>query len=214
MPEIVYIFENEAMPNLIKIGKTSRDDIQQRLDELYNSHTGVALPFTCLYKVAVEDGKKVEDALHIAFDGDRINPRREFFKTPPHRVIALLKAFALPDQSTIAQEEVATSTSPEEMHAVDRAAEENARRSNFKFSAVNIPVGAELVYAYDDGKRCEVVDEGNKVKYDEVVYTLSGLALKFRREAGSRTMGVQGALHFLYEGELLSERRDRMEAAE
>ena len=105
MPSIVYVFTNEAMPNLIKVGITSRDDIQQRLDELYYSHTGVPLPFSCHFKVAVEDADSVASALYTAFDSDRVNPRREFFKTPPYRVIALLKAFALPDQSTVVQEE-------------------------------------------------------------------------------------------------------------
>jgi hypothetical protein len=214
MVEVVYIFSNEAMPNLIKIGKTARDDIQQRLDELYNSHTGVPLPFTCLYKAVVENGDKVEKALHAAFDCDRINPKREFFTTAPHRVIALLKAFALPDYDTAVQEEdVVSSTSPEEMLAVARVARENVRRSNFRFSEMDVPIGAELVYVDDEMKRCTVVDD-RKVQYEETLYSLSGLALKLRLEAGYKTVAVNGAGYFLYEGELLSEHRYRMESEE
>lgn len=211
MPAIIYIFTNEAMPNLIKIGKTSRDDIQSRLDELYNSHTGVPLPFTCHCKVAVEDADTVEKALHTAFDGDRVNPKREFFRTPPYRVVALLKAFALPGQSVIVQEEFSSGVLPEEIHAVTRAAQENARRSNFTFSAVDIPIGAELVYADDETKKCKVVDD-KKVEFEGKQYSLSGLALKFRTEAGYKTVAVQGTSYFLYENELLVERRSRLES--
>ena len=88
------------------------------------------------------------------------------------------------------------------------------RRSNLKFKAVGIPIGAELVYAYDPTKICRVVDEKNKVEYEGKENTLSGLATQFRREAGSDPKGVQGAVHFLYEGETLSKRRKRMEAEE
>ena len=211
MAEVIYIFTNEAMPNLIKIGKTSRNDIQTRLDELYNSHTGVPLPFTCLYKVVVENGDKVEKALHTAFDCDRINPRREFFTTAPHRVIALLKAFALPDHDAVVQEEVVSSTSPEEMQAVARAARENVRRSNFRFGEIDIPIGAELIYADDETKTCTVVED-RKVEYEGEHYFLSSLALKFRQDAGYTAAAVSGAVYFLYEGELLSERRYRIES--
>ena len=41
MHGIVYVFANEYMPDLIKIGKTTRSDIQQRISELYNGHSGV-----------------------------------------------------------------------------------------------------------------------------------------------------------------------------
>ncbi len=39
----VYVLTNAAMNGLVKIGKTTRDDIRIRLDELYT--TGVPVPF-------------------------------------------------------------------------------------------------------------------------------------------------------------------------
>lgn len=44
---IVYVLSNEAMPGLIKIGLTKRDELEARLNELYS--IGVPLPFTCIY---------------------------------------------------------------------------------------------------------------------------------------------------------------------
>ena len=43
MSNIVYVLTNPAMPGIVKIGKTNRDDPQVRMNELYT--TGVPLPF-------------------------------------------------------------------------------------------------------------------------------------------------------------------------
>lgn len=54
---IVYVLSNEAMPGLVKIGRTNRDDLEVRLRELYT--TGVPLPFKCEYACKVADYKSV-----------------------------------------------------------------------------------------------------------------------------------------------------------
>ena len=43
---IVYLLKIEAMPSLVKIGKTIRSDTQLRVDEFYNS--SVPVPFECV----------------------------------------------------------------------------------------------------------------------------------------------------------------------
>lgn len=78
---IVYILTNPAMPGLVKIGKTSRQDVETRLGELYS--TGVPLAFECAYAGRVEDETKVERAFHQAFGPYRINSKREFFQIEP-----------------------------------------------------------------------------------------------------------------------------------
>ena len=62
---IVYVLSNEAMPGLIKIGLTTRNELQSRINELYT--TSVPVPFTCEYASRVDDCAKVEQALHQAF---------------------------------------------------------------------------------------------------------------------------------------------------
>ena len=209
MSQIVYVFVNEAMPGYIKIGMTTRESLKGRLDTL-SSHTGVPLPFECLYAAEVDDAKKVEDALHEAFDCDRPNKKREFFKTAPDRIITLLKAFAKSDESVLVQNQLDTCTSPEERQAANRVAEENIRRSNLSFSAIDVPIGAELVFTKDETKKCRVAADHKNLEYEGRSWSLTALAKKFLLEIGI-TYATQGAYWFRYEGERLTERRERME---
>ena len=83
---IIYVLTNPAMPDLIKIGKTT--NLDQRLSSLYS--TGVPLPFECIYAKEVEDMDFVETKLHAAFDSKRLNNRREFFKILEEELIHFL----------------------------------------------------------------------------------------------------------------------------
>ena len=82
--EIVYILTNPAMPNLVKIGFT--ENIEERLRQL-SSHAGVPIPFECFYACEVKNAEIVENGLHDGFKDFRINPRREFFKIDPERIL-------------------------------------------------------------------------------------------------------------------------------
>ena len=77
---IVYLLTNPVMPGLVKIGMTTQEDIDKRMKELYT--TGVPVPFECKFacKVKKSDCLKIEKALHKAFDPQRINQNREFFR--------------------------------------------------------------------------------------------------------------------------------------
>ena len=46
------------MPGIVKVGKTTREDPQVRMNELYT--TGVPLPFECAIAVKVEDERADE----------------------------------------------------------------------------------------------------------------------------------------------------------
>ena len=72
---------------MIKIGKTT--DLQKRLNDLYK--TSVPAPFQLEYAVEVEDCDKIERLIHDAYDKDRINPKREFFKLEVENAISMLK---------------------------------------------------------------------------------------------------------------------------
>ena len=91
MPNIVYVLTNPAIPGLVKIGMTDRDDVQHRMRDLYT--TGVPLPFECVIAREIEDraALDIEAALHTAFGPNRVNASREFFQIDPEQAQALLR---------------------------------------------------------------------------------------------------------------------------
>lgn len=91
MPNIVYVLTKPAMPGLVKIGMTDRDDVQRRMGDLYT--TGVPLPFECVIAREIEGRQalEIENALHTAFGPNRVNTSREFFEIDPEQVQALLR---------------------------------------------------------------------------------------------------------------------------
>jgi len=74
----IYILSTREIPNLLKIGMTSRR-IEERIREI-NSATGVAIPFgvRCCWRVS--DPIKAEDVVHSALHHFRIRGDREFFR--------------------------------------------------------------------------------------------------------------------------------------
>lgn len=112
MPNIVYALINPAMPGMVKIGMTDRDDVQRRMSDLYT--TGVPLPFECVIAREIENRQaaEIETALHTAFGPNRVNNSREFFEIDPEQVQALLRVMPgrdvtpqRPEQDAAAQDE-------------------------------------------------------------------------------------------------------------
>lgn len=85
----MYVVSNPAMPGLVKIGMTEREDYGERLAELYG--TGVPFPFHCELAYLVDDPRDVEGSLHEEFADARVNPDREFFKVDIEEVRRILK---------------------------------------------------------------------------------------------------------------------------
>ena len=85
---IVYAATNPMMPGLVKIGGTSRENVQARMDELYS--TGVPAPFTCEIARRVDRYSEVESALHTVFEPSRVPSGREFFQVTLDQVAAAL----------------------------------------------------------------------------------------------------------------------------
>jgi hypothetical protein len=196
MNEIVYILINEAMPGYIKIGRTSTS-VEQRMQELYK--TPVPLPFECFYAGKVKSAIEVERALHDAFADNRVSPNREFFQIAPERVVAVLKLLTL-EEVTPGRAYVETK---EDQIALDKA---RTQSSVFNFEMVKIPVGAILNLARNKEVTCEVVDK-RWVNYVGEKTSLTAAAQK----ALGINRPLQGPLYWEYEGELLVDRRKRME---
>lgn len=168
--EIVYVLRNEAMPNLIKIGKTQRKDLQERMSELYS--TGVPFPFECLWAGEVKDCTKIENIIHNAFRHNRVNPKREFFNIEPDQVIPLLQELAVNELTSDVDKALNKGVTKEEQNATKQF-----HRPMLNFEEMDIPVGSNLVYV----KNPEIVIKtinAKKVIFGHDEYSLTALTRK------------------------------------
>ena len=199
---IVYILSNEAMPNYLKIGKTAGDsaqDVRERMKGL--DRTNLPLPFYCEYAAVVGNYDKVEKALHTAFSSFRVPRNREFFKD-----LELVQAQAFLE--LIAINDVTPSDGQQEVD--DNPIVTTSSPDRFSFSMVDIAVGAELEWVDDARIKCVVVDGKTKVEFEDVRYSISGLA-KFIKQT---PYGLNGTLFWKYQGEKLQDRRERLQPRE
>ncbi|MYG27883.1 MAG: GIY-YIG nuclease family protein [Boseongicola sp. SB0677_bin_26] len=192
---IVYVLTNEAMPGLVKIGRTTQDDPQVRMDQLYNGATGVPVPFDCVMAVRVEDPRSAEKALHAAFGPQRINPGREFFEIDPAQVAALLDVIGFEDVTPEVKED--NKSIPEaELSASEKL---RKRRPNLNFADMGIPVGSVLHAATGDGE-IEVVGE-RKVSFQGQEMSITQATKLYLQ----RPYPVAPAPYWIYEGRSLSD---------
>lgn len=201
MPNIIYVLTNEAMPGIVKVGLTT-DSVESRITQL-SSHTGVPLPFECYFAAEVADCARLEKTLHQLFSEYRVNPKREFFKVDPEKVVLAISIGGF-KEITPGMAEI----DKEEQAALDKA---KARRPRIKLEALGINSGDILTCSRDDSLTATVVN-GGKVNFKGEILSLSAAALKALHSIGYRTPAASGSEYWKFDGELLDERRDRMEA--
>ncbi len=170
--QIVYVLTNPAMPGLVKIGKTTQLEVEERMKQLYG--TGVPVPFDCAFACQVKDATEVEKALHFAFGNGRINPNREFFRIEAERVIAVLKLLKVDDITTQFEQQLET-----EVEAVDKQSAQNlkdARRPPMNFYELGIPSDSVLV-SKDGQAQLTVIGE-KKVDFNGEICSLTAATRK------------------------------------
>lgn len=193
---IVYILTNPAMPDIVKIGMTSRESMDARLRELYN--TSVPVPFECEYACKVRNYQEVERALHLAFQPYRIHPQREFFRINPEQAIAILR---LLDRGSDITQEVSNEIS-NDLTEQDRAAGEQMkkmRRPSLNFLELGIPIGSQLQFIEDDREVMAVVSGEKKVLVNGVESSLTAIT----RELLGLEYSVQPSPYWRYNGKKL-----------
>jgi len=195
---IVYMLTNEAMPGLVKIGKTSRLDLDKRMKELYT--TGVPLPFECAYACRVKlcHMDELEAALHKAFAPSRVNENREFFRISPSQAEPLLKLMTHINEGD-ATAEVAAEIE-QEMAASDKDAVVKAKckRPPLDYFAMGLDVGDVLVYVKDPSVTVTVAS-ARKVLFDGEERSLSSVTQSLLQSK----WGVQPTPYWTHKGESL-----------
>ena len=92
----VYVLTNKAMPNLVKIGYTTRT-AKERAEELYRDRngkaiTGVPMHFDVAHEEFCDNPRELETLIHQELAELRFNKDREFFTfSEPSEAIQRLK---------------------------------------------------------------------------------------------------------------------------
>ena len=200
MPNIIYVLTNEAMPGIVKIGLTT-DSVESRITQL-SSATGVPLPFECYFAAEVTDCNKLEKTLHQLFSDGRVNPKREFFKIDPEKVVL---AISIGDFKEVTPG--VTEIDKEEKAALEKA---KARAPRLRLDALGIKPGDILTLSRDENITATVVADG-KVQFQGETLSLSAAALKALHSIGYKTPVASGPGYWMFDGELLAERRRNIE---
>lgn len=195
--QIVYVLTNPAMPGLVKIGKTTQSEVEERMKQLYS--TGVPIPFDCAFACRVKDASEVEKALHVAFGMTRLNPNREFFKIESERVIAVLKLLKV-DDITAEFEHTIESDLPD-ADKQSALAVKRSMRPPMNFHELGIPSGSVLVSK--DGEQQAVVVAEKKVNFAGVVSSLTAATRKLM--GLSDDYPIQPSPHWTFNGRTVKE---------
>lgn len=211
---VIYILTNPSFPDYVKIGYAH--DIERRLKQLNRSET---VPFAFrVYAVYEVESELTDKELHKLID--KLNPDlrtienfdgkervKEFYAMSAADAYGLMECIAkisgtldrlqrlTPEGHEILDEEIACEV------------REMARRGPFRFSDCNIPVGDQIVFIEDENVKAVVVDDRH-IEYDGETTSVSALAQKLK----NFNHPVQGTLWFTYQGERLTDIRDKIES--
>ena len=212
---VIYILTNPSFPDYVKIGYAH--NIEPRLKQLDRSET---IPFAFrVYAVYAVESELTDKELHKLID--KLNPDlrtienfdgkervKEFYAMSAEDAYGLLECIAkisgtldrlqrlTPEGHEILDEQIANEV------------RETVRRGPFRFSACNIPIGSQIEFIEDSSVKATVVDD-RRIEYNGETTSVSALAQKLK----GFDHAVQGTLWFTYQGEKLTDIRDRVEAS-
>jgi len=185
----VYIFTNEAMPGIVKIGHTG--NISQRLNDLSKS-TAVPVKFECHFAIEVDDCKEVERKLHKGLEDVRVGKNREFFRIAPERVKFLLQ---LTNHAVYKPAE-------KEDREIDQAA--IAKRLNLK--AAGLVRGDTLTFTSDLRTISVSVYNNSSVLLDGIEMSLAKATETAFHQIGDKWRTGSAAEFWFFNEEILSEK--------
>jgi len=195
--QIVYVLTNPAMPGLVKIGKTTQLEVEDRMKQLYG--TGVPVPFDCAFACQVKDATEVERALHFAFGNSRVNPNREFFRIESERVIAVLKLLKVDEITAQFERQIESDTDVVDMQSAANLKE--TRRPKMNFVQLGIPVGSVLQFK-NGGTEVRVLSE-KKVEFNGEECSLTAATRKVLGLA--EDYPLQPSPYWLFQGKTVKE---------
>ena len=197
MAGYVYIALNPEYAGRVKIGMT-KYPIEKRMKDLTRP-SGVLGTYTCYYYVRVENPYYVEGLMHALFHEYRYAKNREFFCITPEKAKLAMLLIESPNLPPLELE--ADDDEDEEI-----AAKEPGKRSkHFSFEELGIEIG-EYVYYYSNPEIKARVVSINRVEFEDTEYSLSNLTGIIE---DWKNVAYQGPLHWAYNGEKLTDLRNK-----
>jgi hypothetical protein len=203
---IVYIFTNTCLDGWVKIGKTDKNDIQERLDNL-NSQTAIPLSFSPYALYHVENPLKIEKAIQGIIDA--VNPKlrsievkengkireREFYRMTPEQAFTIFKKFAQGRDDEEFLDLIGPTSEDIKIESLLKG-----RRPNLNFYELGLKDSFELIFKQNPQIVVKIVS-AKQVEYRGEQYFLTALT---RKLLGWRT-DKKPSPYWLYEGKSLSD---------
>lgn len=191
---IVYLLTHDAMPDLVKIGRTETP-LEDRMRSLNN--TSVPFGFRCFYAAEVADSSDVERRLHQAFEDFRVG--KEFFELHPIRAQKVLEMVAIRDATP--KDEVVIDEEENEQLAKNEQRKHLRRFSMFR---IGLKVGDVLTFARNEAITATVSSD-TEIMYDGEIQSLSSAALAAIHNCGYNWKTIPGPIFWMHNGQSLKE---------
>ena len=195
---IVYLLTNPVMPGLVKIGMTTREDMDARMREIYSTRVPVACGCQFAWRVKKTDWARIEKALRTAFSPQRVNANREFFRIQVEQAKAILELFHHEDVTEEVTDEIENDLTPD-----DKAATQNAkvRRPSLNFYEMGMKKGDVLLWK-EDSSISVIVNSERRVIYQDEEVSISALSAKLK---GYNTKHIAPGKYWIYKDRLLDD---------
>lgn len=208
----IYVLTNPSFPEFVKIGYA--DNVDLRVAQLNRSE---CTPFAFKkYAILPVASRLADKNVHKLIDKfkpelrakEKVNGKmriREFFAMSAKEAVEILDTIgSIYGEAPQIFEQ--TSEEKIEQKIAEKAAIDSERKSPFSFYKCGIKKGDIITYVHDESITCTVAND-REIVFDGKQTSLSALAQKLL----NRRSAVQGTLHFMYDGEVLSALRKRLE---
>lgn len=208
----IYVLTNPSFPEYVKIGYA--DNVDARVVQLNRSE---CTPFAFKkYAVLPVANRLADKNVHKLIDRfkpelrakENVNGKirvREFFAMTAQEAVEILATIGgIYGETPHLFEQTVEEKHDQEI--AEKAAIASERKSPFSFFKCGIKEGELITYIHDANITCTVAND-REINYNGKLTSLSALAKKLL----NRKSGVQGTLHFAYNGEILSALRKRLE---
>jgi len=192
---IIYIMIT-AIDGVVKIGKTSTGNYRERMRNLTKNGYGNFNGLKEFFSIKLIDYEEKEKLLHEIFSKHRISDS-EFFALDKELVKQLLLSF---DGEVVFPKEV------DKEKEFKKTTQKRIRKESYTFEKYGPKVGSEL-YFKNKPKEKALVLENNKILWNGEEISLSESAQKIL----NRKHQPNGTEFWMYEGETLNKRRERID---